>query len=71
MILTVTAIVVAGFSTCCIGFLLMAIPYVSSVVLLPVDVLFRGLGPDFLAQFGPQWAITGAPATPPQPGAGA
>lgn len=33
------AIVVVGFSTCCVGFVLMSIPYVSSVVLLPVDVV--------------------------------
>lgn len=60
------AIMVVGFSTCCIGFVLVAIPYISSVVLLPIDVLFRGLGPDFLGQFGPEWAIQGkAPAAPP------
>jgi hypothetical protein len=47
---------IVGFSTCCIGFLLMGLPYVGSVLLLPVHVLFRGLGPDFLAQFGAEWA---------------
>ena len=71
LIVVGVAVVVAGFSTCCVGFLLIAIPYVSSVVLLPVEVVFRGLGPDFLAQFGPQWSITAAPAPAPTPAPGA
>ena len=59
------AIMVVGFSTCCVGFVLFALPYVSSVVLLPIDVLFRGLGPDFLAQFGPEWSIGERTTTEP------
>jgi hypothetical protein len=61
--LAVTVMVV-GLSTCCIGFVIMGLPYVGSVVLLPVHVLFRGLGPDFLAQFGPEWAAKGVTTTP-------
>ncbi len=69
------AVLSAGLLTCCVGFLLLAIPYVGSVVLLPVEVTFRGLGPDFLAQFGAEWSIyektQAAPPTLPGPGAGA
>ena len=54
-LLAIMAIVAFGFVTFCIGFVLMAIPYVGSVVLLPLLVLFRALGPEFLAQYGPEW----------------
>jgi hypothetical protein len=66
------AVVMVGFSTCCVGFVLMAIPYVSSVVLLPVDTVFRGLGPDFLTQFGPGASTAAVPpaGAPPASGAG-
>jgi hypothetical protein len=67
------AIMAAGFGTCCIGFVLLAIPYIGSVILLPIETTLRGLGPDFLQQFGPEWTIGSAtPAvapTPPAPSA--
>jgi hypothetical protein len=59
-----------GIMTCCVGFVLFSLPYVSSVVLLPVHVTFRALGPEFLAQFGPDYAALATPAAPPAPGAG-
>ena len=46
-----------GFGTCCIGFLLMAIPYIGAVLLLPMSVFFRFLGPEFLRQFGPDYDV--------------
>ena len=52
-----TAIVAAGLVTCCIGFILMAIPYLGAVITLPVSVFFRFLGPDFLRQFGEDFDI--------------
>lgn len=56
--LVVGVVVMAvGFSTCCIGFVLLGIPYVSHVLLLPLLVTFRGLGPEFLAQFGPDYSV--------------
>lgn len=62
-----------GLLTCCVGFLVMGLPYVGQVVLLPFYVFFRGLGPDFLSQFGPDFdvyatvpAAASAP-TPPAP----
>lgn len=67
----VAAMLVLGFCTCCLGFLLMALPYVGSVALLPIHVTFRGFGPEFLSQFGPEWdARPGRvepPAVPPVP----
>lgn len=65
-ILVAAVLVVAGVSTCGVGFVLFSLPYVGSVVLLPIHVTFRALGPEFLAQFGPDYdVLTG----PPAPGA--
>jgi hypothetical protein len=58
-----------GVGTLTIGFFLLAIPYVGSVVLLPLEVTFRALGPEFLAQFGREYAALGAPVTPLAPSA--
>ena len=38
--------------TCCIGGILLAIPYLGTVLLLPMLVFLRALGPTFLGQFG-------------------
>jgi hypothetical protein len=70
------ALVMIGFATCCVGFLLMASPYLGQIVLLPMYVFFRALGPEFLAQFGPEFetlaaAPVAAPPAAPAPGAGA
>jgi hypothetical protein len=63
------AVAVVGFSTCCVGFLLFMTPYVGQVVLLPVHVTLRAFGPEFLAQFGPEFDVFGAaPAPPAAPG---
>ena len=56
-------VMAAGFATCCVGFLLLLTPYVGQVVLLPLYVTYRGLGPEFLAQFGPDFVVF--PAAPP------
>lgn len=63
------SVMVVGFSTCCIGFLLLGTPYVGQVILLPVLATIRALGPEFLAQFGPEFdvfAATGVTPAPPQ-----
>jgi hypothetical protein len=51
--------------TCCIA----ALPYVSSVVFLPVFVFFQCYALYFLEQCGPQWSVFGppSPAAPPAP----
>ncbi|NOZ95231.1 MAG: hypothetical protein GXP47_10900 [Acidobacteria bacterium] len=53
----VTAVVLIGLMTCCIGLILVALPYVGTVILLPVWVTYRMLGPAFLAQFDPSFSL--------------
>ncbi len=54
-------IVAFVFATCCIGGILIAIPYLGAVVLLPVYVFMRALGPEFLSQFGPGYDLWPGP----------
>ena len=56
-LVTVAAIVAFGFATCCIGFLLMIIPYIGTVLLLPVYYTFRALSVEFLEQFGDDFKL--------------
>ena len=58
------AILAAGIATCCIGLILLAIPFVGTVLILPVSVFFRLFGLELLAQFGPEYNI---PVPPPPP----
>ena len=51
------AVMVAGLATCCVGLVLVALPYVGTVVLLPVWVTYRMLGPAFLEQFDPKFSL--------------
>ena len=68
LFVAVGAVVVAvGFATCCVGFLLMVTPYVGQVVLLPLHVAYRALGPEFLAQFGPEFQVFASAPTAPAP----
>jgi len=46
--------------TCCIAML----PYINSVVFLPLFVFFRCYSLEFLAQFGEEWRIIQVPAPP-------
>ncbi|MGC1479747.1 MAG: hypothetical protein WA771_04535 [Chthoniobacterales bacterium] len=66
-------LILLGVATCCVGFVLLAIPYVGAVFLLPISVFFRLLGPEFLKQFGPDLDVFPQPASavgdpPPLPG---
>ncbi len=58
-----------GLATCCVGFLILAIPYINSVILLPVSVTYRAYSVEFLGQFGTEFAaIPAAGASePPSP----
>ncbi len=47
----------AGLLTCCIGFILLVIPYINSVLLLPISYTFRAYSLEFLEQFGPEYEI--------------
>jgi hypothetical protein len=58
-------VMVVGFSTCCLGFILVATPYLGQVILLPVLATLRAFGPEFLAQFGPEFDVFAAPSAPP------
>jgi hypothetical protein len=77
------ALVILGLVTCCIGFFLMAIPFVGSYIValtsLPVLVFDRAYCLHFIAQFGPEYqmawqmpAVGGFPvvmdSAPPPPG---
>jgi hypothetical protein len=69
----VIAVVIAGLATCCIGFFVLAFPYISTVVTLPVWYTYRGFSLEFLAQFGPEYdafkrqGLGAAPAVPAPP----
>lgn len=58
------ALILAGCLTCCCGFMIVAIPYIGTVVLLPVFVFFRLYSVHFLRQFGPEWDADGRIAPP-------
>jgi hypothetical protein len=57
IILVAIGIIVAGLLTCCIGFLILIIPYINSVVLLPISYTMRAFSVEFLEQFGPEYQI--------------
>lgn len=50
-------VILAGCLTCCIGFLILAIPYIGTVVLLPVFYTLRAFSIEFLEQFGSDYAF--------------
>jgi hypothetical protein len=45
----------AGAMTCCALFLVLSIPFIGTVVLLPVYMTARAFGPEFLGQFGEEY----------------
>jgi hypothetical protein len=54
-------IVFAGCLTCCVGFLLLALPYIGSVILLPIGFMYRDFSLEFLAQWGPDYSVFPSP----------
>ena len=56
-ILSVIFIAVAGLLTCCVGFLLLIIPYIGTVITLPIWYTFRAFSLEFLAQFDPEYEL--------------
>jgi len=48
---------VLALATCCVGLLVISIPYLGTLLLLPLYVTARGLGLEFLAQFGPEYSV--------------
>jgi len=55
--LAVISLIIAGILTCCIGLLLLIIPYIGTVVTLPVWYTFRAFSLEFLTQFGPDFDV--------------
>lgn len=53
----IMAIMIFGFATCCIAFIPMMIPYLGAVLLLPVSVFFRFLGPEVIREFGDDYNV--------------
>jgi len=51
------AVLTAGLVTCCVGWLVLAIPYIGTVIMLPVYVTGRVLGPEYLGQFGGEYGL--------------
>lgn len=60
-------IVVVGFATCCILFVVLIIPYIGTVAMLPLYVTYRAYTLEFLAQFAPRFDLFGAPPEPVAP----
>jgi hypothetical protein len=60
------AILLFGCVTCCVGFIVLMIPYINAVVLLPVSYAIRAFSVEFLEQFGPEYQVFPKPeANPP------
>ncbi len=53
----VVAVFVFAIVTCCVGLVVISIPFVGTVLLLPLYVASRGLGLEFLAQFGAEFSL--------------
>jgi hypothetical protein len=51
------AVLLAGCVTCCIGFVILMIPYIGAVVLLPVSYTLRAFSVEFLQQFGNDFQV--------------
>ncbi len=56
-IFVVMFVFIVGILTCCVGFLLLIIPYIGSVILLPISYPFRSFSLEFLQQFGPEFDV--------------
>jgi hypothetical protein len=57
------AVLFAGCTTCCLGFVLLAIPWLGTLPLLPALLFFRLLSVHYLAQLGPEVDLfAGTPA---------
>ena len=69
---TVLAVAAAmvGFLAVCFTCCLVAIPYLGTVILLPVSVFFRSYSVYFLGQFGPDWQLIDQPPSDEAPSGG-
>lgn len=60
-------VAVVGLLTCCVGYLVVMLPYVGTVALLPVWVTYRAFSLEFLAQFDPRLDLLAASRQNPAP----
>jgi len=51
------AIIFLAIMTCCIGLLLIMIPFVGTLILLPISYTFRAFSIEYLAQFGDEFNL--------------
>jgi len=65
-LLFVVLVIFAGLVTCCIGWLALVVPYIGTVVTLPMWYTLRAFSLEFLAQFGPEYAVFPGPAAQPE-----
>lgn len=65
LLLVIFGIFIGGCATCCIGFVVLAIPYINAVVLLPFSYAMRAFSVEFFEQFGPECRIFPEPAADP------
>lgn len=56
-VLGMLALLTAGLATCCIGLMLILLPYIGSVITLPYSVTLRYYTVDFLGQFGDDYRL--------------
>lgn len=68
MAIALGLIVIAGIIvTCCLAGCLLVLPYLGTVVLLPLLVFRRSYSAIYLAQFGPEYNVFPPAPTPPPP----
>jgi hypothetical protein len=63
----VAIIVAAALVTCCIAACILSLPFVGTVLLLPVLVFKRAYSLYYFAQYGPEYDVFPKPAAPPTP----
>lgn len=71
MIAVVFAILILILVTCCIAGVLLVIPYIGTVLLLPLYVALRALSLEYLAQFGDEFKVFPEPEPALAPAGGA
>jgi hypothetical protein len=57
VIVVIVAVTLIGCATCCLGFIILLMPYIGSVVRLPISYTFRAFGVYFLEQFGEGFTV--------------
>ncbi len=57
MVIFIAVVVLAGLLTCCVGWIILIIPYIGTVATLPVWYTLRAFSVDFLAQFGEDYQL--------------